>query len=142
MVQLKIELTLDQFKNSDLNVSEYSQPFKKPVEKKTVVLHIVSIMENFLIQFGLDWNMMLNCKHKNLQKFLFFLEMNCMLCWMICKKWYHQSNRINRLLSQNQLMELPFRIHGSLENRMAFLTLFEMLNILTEIVINHLDLDH
>ena len=54
-----------------LNDSEYLHFCEILGQKKTAMLHIVKLLEEILLRFGLDWNLMLNCKDKDLPNFLF-----------------------------------------------------------------------
>ena len=76
------------FQESVLSDSEYNQFCQIRIENKKCYATHRMMLEEFLLRFGLDWNLMLNCKHKDLPKLLLITGESWIFYWMICtKKW-------------------------------------------------------
>ena len=70
--------------------------FEKIFSKiNTVMLQIEMMSEKLLLHFWLDLNLMLNCKHKDLLKFLFIIGTNWGLYWMTYRKTECQNKLVN-----------------------------------------------
>ena len=70
---------------SELNLSACSSA-KYSLGKNITMLDVKRVLEKLPIRLALDWNLTLNCKHKDLPKFVFNLENIWKLHWVISKK--------------------------------------------------------
>ena len=64
------------FEYFDLNDSDYIQLCRNFVGNKHCMVRIVIMWDEFLLQLGLDGNLMLNCKDRDLLKFVFIIVAN------------------------------------------------------------------
>ena len=65
------------------------------LKKSTVMLHFVMMSKKFLLHSGLDWNLMKNCKHKDIQKILVIVGRFWIIFWMIYRKKNNKTNWLN-----------------------------------------------
>ena len=80
-------------------------------ELNTALVHIVIMSGKFVLHFGLAWNLMLSCKHKDLSKMLCSLRKNCRHFFNSKKTEY--SNKLPKRLMKNKIMEKFLWIHYS-----------------------------